>query len=111
MTNRTHRRSNTSSIGSLFGVLVILAVLYIPPLRNAVQDIVASAMRHFIESITPDPAPPAPTVQPAGRERPLRSCSHAPPASKPWSGGKNGGVVRNESLRPFMVRCWRTPPQ
>ena len=60
MTYRTRRTA--SGTGSLFGVLVILAVLYIPPLRNAAQNIAATGMRHFIESITPDPAPPAPTV-------------------------------------------------
>lgn len=64
MTYRTRR--TTSGAGSLFGVLVILAVLYIPPLRNAVQDLAATGMRHFIESITPDPAPPAPTVNVGG---------------------------------------------
>ena len=35
-------------------------------LRNAAQNIAATGMRHFIESITPDPAPPAPTVTVGG---------------------------------------------
>lgn len=59
MTYRTRRSSGT---GSLFGVLVILAVLYIPPLRDAAQGLVTDVGRRIAQSFTPDPEPPAPAV-------------------------------------------------